>query len=279
MSDRPTLGEDLTPEEVADIIALRDQLATMNDSPTTQAPEKRELGCLQPGAEEWNRLHQELSAANEQLDGQRKLWAVATEQAESEREQRLALQEQLREAREKLDFLKTKGLTVGMPKDEHGERLAYVWETDSEFDDTIHIRKLVDAEIERDKAKAQLETMSKACAEMRGTLQAMVDSCSYCGGTGKLWFQSSDPQGGPHICRECEGLRDLLSESDAGKDYIPKSQLDELRADAGKVRDALSYVLPLAKGYAAQNLAVASNARMIATAEDSLAAFREKHGE
>lgn len=57
------------------------------------------------------------------------------------------------DAQAKLDFLASKGLTVGLMKtsDRPEPYLVYVAEPGSEFDDTVHINKLVDVEIERDR--------------------------------------------------------------------------------------------------------------------------------
>jgi hypothetical protein len=67
------------------------------------------------------------------------------------------LQAKLTAAEDKLKFLASKGLHVGILKDGHGERLAYHADPDSEFDGTIHINKVVHAEIRAKKAEEKLE--------------------------------------------------------------------------------------------------------------------------
>ena len=66
------------------------------------------------------------------------------------------LERELNEARENLDFLKSKGLTVGMmtSSDKPEPYPVYVIEYDSELCDMRAVNKLVDAEIERDSLRA-----------------------------------------------------------------------------------------------------------------------------
>lgn len=68
------------------------------------------------------------------------------------------LERELEQARQHLDFLKSKGLTVGLMKssDKPEPYLMYVCEPDSEFDDTIYVNKLIEAEQQRDSLRQQL---------------------------------------------------------------------------------------------------------------------------
>lgn len=89
----------------------------------------------------------------------------------------IGLRKMLAEANEKLNFLESKGLTVGKMKssDKPEPYLVYVCEPDSEFDDTIHIRNLVDLEIQNAKLKEELAAKDAMGAEMRNVLQDLRD--------------------------------------------------------------------------------------------------------
>ncbi len=120
----------------------------------------------------------EVQVAFEGLDGLSSATQsfVHPEIAETLEREAIALREQVRELSEKLDFLKSKGLTVGKMKtsDKPEPYLVYVCESDSEFDDTIHIRKLVDAEIQRDLLKDQLATCQQERDQAKGRLAEAV---------------------------------------------------------------------------------------------------------
>jgi len=72
------------------------------------------------------------------------------------------LERELNEAKSQLNFLESKGLTVGKMKtsDKPEPYLVYVCEPDSEFDDTIHVNKVINAEIERDQWRADAERLA-----------------------------------------------------------------------------------------------------------------------
>lgn len=63
----------------------------------------------------------------------------------------------------RLDFLKTKGVTVGVLKDQHGERLAYDIARGSELCDLKTMGKLTEAEVERDRLKAERDALAAKC--------------------------------------------------------------------------------------------------------------------
>lgn len=84
--------------------------------------------------------------------------------------------------RAKLDFLKSKGLTVGTLNDGHGERLAYVIEPESELCDLKHIHRAMDVErkltAERDQALAEvaaLKAKSEAAEKERDDYKEQLD--------------------------------------------------------------------------------------------------------
>lgn len=132
----------------------------------------------------------DLSKANmDSLAETGKLYRTAEIARTAELERRLAeaqsafltTSELLLKSDAKLDFLKSKGLTVGMLKDGHGERLAYLIEPESELCDNKTLRMLRKAEQERDDALTQLDKISQAVAstgftESEGSTLGMVHS-------------------------------------------------------------------------------------------------------
>lgn len=82
-----------------------------------------------------------------------------------------SLEQRLSEALEKLSFLKEKGLTVGLLKDGHGERLAYVIEPDSELCDLKHVHKVIDTQIVLDKAEASNVALRKVTDKLTNALR------------------------------------------------------------------------------------------------------------
>ena len=68
----------------------------------------------------------------------------------------------------KLDFLESKGLTVGMMKtsDKPEPYLVYVCKPDSEFDNTIHVNKLIDSEIENNQFRKVCDSLAQVAESL-----------------------------------------------------------------------------------------------------------------
>jgi hypothetical protein len=87
--------------------------------------------------------------------------------------------------RDRMRFLKSKGLTVGLLKDQNGTNLAYVIEPESELCDLVHLRKLADAEADLARVKAALAAKEAELREMKRLYElrgkALQRPCGYCG--------------------------------------------------------------------------------------------------
>lgn len=90
--------------------------------------------------------------------------------------ERDSLRSKLAAAEAKLEFLKAKGLTVGMMKtsDKPDPYLAYVIEPESELSDSMVLRKLIDADIALHTAKAKVKELEER-REAAKKLQRMTE--------------------------------------------------------------------------------------------------------
>ena len=102
---------------------------------------------------------------------------------EQRHEDALKIQEELTDAKKKLEFLKSKGLTVGWMKtsDKPDPYLMYVIEPDSELCDLRTVNKLIDSESEKKKWKD--------CAK---TLLSHAEHASYCASVIHCGMQGCD---------------------------------------------------------------------------------------
>lgn len=71
--------------------------------------------------------------------------------------------------------------------------------------------------------EARAVKAESACAAMRAYLTEVVAGCDSCRGKGEISY-TSDPQGGPHPCGGCKEARELLEDTDAGKDFVPLAE-------------------------------------------------------
>jgi hypothetical protein len=82
----------------------------------------------------------------------------------------LAASERIADLRVRLNFLKSKGLTVTKMTDQNGERWVYVIADDSELDDKPTVNKLFAAEIALTQSQQQCEAMEQLYRDCRKSL-------------------------------------------------------------------------------------------------------------
>lgn len=110
------------------------------------------------------------------------------------------------ELQKKLDFLKSKGLTVGYMKttDRPEPYLVYVTAEGSEFDETRSVNKVIEAEIERDEARKEIERLTSDFLKLADELKKKEVE-------------------GEKASNACERLRDLID-----SDYV---KIDDLLSE------------------------------------------------